>query len=357
LATVYRRGSTWWVRFVWRGQEVRRSARTTSKTVAERMLATLMAEYQGRDLNGAVRHTVAEAIQRFRAEYLPLLKPATRVRYEVSFRQMRQFESLYLDEISRAALADYASQRLRAGVNPATIRRDLNTLSGVLTCAVAWDWADQNPLRKFSKRHLREAPPRTTYPSVEQVERLVAAASPPMVGLIIRFLAATGMRQEEVCGLEWAQVSLARREVLLTRAKTSSPRVVPLGDSAMAVLAEVPRDPISPFVFWHGKDGSRYRRFANAFVLAARKAEVPYRCHDLRHFFASEFLMATGDIGALQRIVGHKTVTMTMRYSHLATRHLHRAMAEFDGRRAHDEPGTNAQHPVRAGSEPGLTKS
>jgi hypothetical protein len=49
--------------------------------------------------------------------------------------------------------------------------------------------------------------------------------------------------------LEWAQVSLARREVLLTRTKTSSPRVVPLGDSAMAVLAEVPRDPISPFVF------------------------------------------------------------------------------------------------------------
>ena len=39
------------------------------------------------------------------------------------------------------------------------------------------------------------------------------------------------MRQEEVCGLEWSQVSIQRREVRLTKTKTSSPRVVPLSDS------------------------------------------------------------------------------------------------------------------------------
>ena len=351
MATVYKRGKskTWWVRFVWRGREVRRSARTTSKAVAGQMLARLLAEHQQRDLGGKVRHTVTEAIEKFRIEYLPLLKPMTAVRYEVSFRQMRQFERLYLDEISRAALADYASERLRAGVTPATIRRDLNTLSGVMTCCVAWDWIEQNPIQKFSKRHLREAAPRTSYPTVEQVERLVAASSPPMVGLIIRFLAATGMRQDEACSLEWAQVSLARREVLLTRTKTSSPRVVPLGETAMAVLADVPRHPTSPSVFWHGQDGDRYRRFANLFVVAARKVDFQYRCHDLRHHFASEFLTATGDIGALQRILGHKTIAMTMRYSHLATKHLHRAMAEFDGRCAQENPGTGAPDRLRAG--------
>ena len=351
MAAVYKRGKTWWVRFVWRGREVRRSARTTSKTIAERMLARLLAEHHERDLDGRVRHTVAEAIGKFRAEYLPLLKPSTRVRYEVSFRQMRRFEKLHLDEISRAALAEYASKRLLAGVTPATIRRDLNTLSGVMTCCVAWDWIEQNPLRKFSKRHLREAAPQTTYPAVEHVDRLVALSSPPMVGAIIRFLAATGMRQDEVCSLEWSQVSLARREVLLTRTKTSSPRVVPLGETAMAVLVDVPRHPTSPSVFWHGQDGDRYRRFANLFVVAARKANFPYRCHDLRHHFASEFLTATGDIGALQRILGHKTIAMTMRYSHLATKHLHRAMAEFDGRCAQGNPGTVPLDRLSAGRD------
>jgi integrase len=64
---------------------------------------------------------------------------------------------------------------------------------------------------QFSKRHIRESPLRTTYPTAEQVDQLVANA-PPMTGRIIRFLAETGMRQEEVCGLEWSQVSIQRQE-------------------------------------------------------------------------------------------------------------------------------------------------
>jgi integrase len=350
------------VRFRWKGAEVRQSARTTSKAVAEQMLARLLAEHRRRDLDGRPRRTLHEAIERFRAEYMPMLKPRTRSRYETSFRMMAPaLGGLHLDGITRARLADFASERLRAGLTGATVRRDLNTLSGVMACCVAWDWIDENPVRRFSRRHLREAAPRTAYPSAEQVERLAAHAS-PMAGRMIRLLAATGMRQEEVCSLEWTQVSLARREVVLAKTKTSSPRVVPLSEAALAVLAGTPRHPTSPFVFWHG-EGVRYTRFANSFVLIARRAGVPFRCHDLRHRFASEFLMATGDIAALQRILGHKTVSMTMRYSHLATRHLHRAMAEFDRSgapqdegRAHAEAGTSDRHPRPdgRGSEDGI---
>jgi integrase/recombinase XerD len=141
------------------------------------------------------------------------------------------FGSLYLDEITRGRLADYASCRMKAGVKGATVRRDLATLSCLCSCAVAWDYIDANPVKQFSKRHIRESPPRTTYPTTEQVDRLVAHAS-PMTGRIIRFLAETGMRQEEVCGLEWSQASIQRREVRLTKTKTSSPRVVPLSDAA-----------------------------------------------------------------------------------------------------------------------------
>ena len=44
---------------------------------------------------------------------------------------------------------------------------------------------------------------------------------------------------------------------------------------------------------------------------------------------ASRFLQATGDIPALQAILGHRTIQMTMRYAHMVTSHLHRAMADF----------------------------
>ena len=108
---------------------------------------------------------------------------------------------------------------------------------------------------------------------------------------------------------------------------TSFPRVVPLRDTAFGK----PQHKISPFVFRHD-DGVRYTCFANNFALAARRAGVPFRRHDLRHTFASNFLQATVDIPALQVILGHRSIQMTMRYAHLVTAHLHQVMATFDAK-------------------------
>ncbi|GGC45523.1 integrase [Siccirubricoccus deserti] len=341
MATVYRRGSTWWVRFVWRGAEVRRSARTSSKAVAQRVLARLLDEHRRLDHGGRPRRTYREALERFSTDYLPTLKPSTQSRYRTSFRQLAAaFGDLYLDEINRSRLADYATARLKAGAKGATVRRDLATLSCLCSCAVTWDYSDLNPVRQFSRRYIRESAPRTAYPSVEQVERLVENA-PAMAGRIICFLAQTGMRMDEVCSLEWSQVSIPRREVRLTKTKTSSPRVVPLSDAALGTILGTPRHITSPYVFWHG-DGERYTAFTTAFRKIAARAGVPFRCHDLRHHFASEFLMATSDIAALRAILGHKTITMTMRYSHLMTDHLHRAMGRFGAGNPGTNPGTKS---------------
>jgi integrase/recombinase XerD len=328
VATVYKRNSTYWIRFQWRGNEVRRSAHTSSKAIAQQFLAQVLEEHRRLDRGGRPRRSYKDALERFTLDYLPSLKPRTQERYRTSLRQLHaSFGDLHLDEITRARLADYASDRMRAGAKGATVRRDLATLSCMMSCAVAWDYIDANPVKQFSKRHIRESQPRTAYPNRRQIDELVAHAR-PMTGRAIRFLAETGMRQEEVCSLEWSQVSIPRREVRLTKTKTSSPRVVPLSDAALGTLVGTPRHLISPYVFWHA-DGQRYTNFANSFALVARRAGVPFRCHDLRHAFASTFLQATGDIPALQAILGHKTIAMTMRYAHIVTSHLHQAMAEF----------------------------
>jgi integrase len=154
------------------------------------------------------------------------------------------------------------------------------------------------------------------------------------VGRIIRFLAQTGLRQEEAVSLEWGQVSIQRREVRLTKTKTSAPRVVPLSDEALGTLLGTPRHITGRYVFWH-HDGQRYFQFASAYRHIADRAGVPWRCHDLRHKFASEFLQQTGDLAALQAILGHRSVAMTMRYAHIITVHLHQAMAKFG-----TKPGT-----------------
>jgi integrase len=296
--------------------------------VAQQYLSQLQAENQRLDRGGKPRRTYREALERFWAEYMPNLKPTSQRRYRASFRQLDgAFGELYLDDITRGRLADYASGRLKAGFKGATVRRDLAALSSLCSSAVGWDWIEVNPVRQFGKRHIKEAPPRTTYPTVEQVERLVAFA-PPTAGRIIRLLAQTGMRLDEVCSLEWSQVSITRREIRLTKTKTSNPRVVPLSDPALGTLAGTPRHVISAFVFWRG-NGQRITNFSGAFHRIAVRAGVPFRCHDLRHHFASEFAQRTGDLAALQAILGHKAIAMTMRYSHLVTEHLHRAMDRY----------------------------
>lgn len=343
MATVYKRKATYWIRFQWHGKEIRRSAHTSSKHVAQQYLAKVLEEHRRLDRGGRPRHTYKEALERFAYDYLPSLKPRTQERYRTPFRQLQSaFGDLYLDQITRTRIADYASARMKAGAKGATVRRDLATLSCMMSCAVAWDFIDSNPV----KRHIREAPPRTTYPSAEQVDRLVAHAD-RMTGRIIRFLAETGMRQEEVCSLEWSQVSIPRREVRLTKTKTPSPRVVPMSDVAIDTLTGAPRHITAPYVFWRA-DGQRYMNFANSFARIARKSGVPFRCHDLRHAFASNLVQATGNIPALQAILGHKTIAMTMRYAHMVTSHLHQAMTEFaakSGAKAVTTPAVSAGTP------------
>ena len=137
-------------------------------------------------------------------------------------------------------------------------------------------------------------------------------------------------------------MSIQWREVRLTKTKTSSPRVVPLSDAAVGT----PRHTTSPYVFRH-RDGIRHTCFANSFALVARRAGVPFRCHDMRHAFASQFLQATGDIPALQAILGYRSIQMTMRCAHMVTNLLHRAMADFGTKTG--TMGTVSNHPEDAG--------
>src|SRR5665213_3494002 len=171
---------------------MRQSAHTTSKGIAQQFLAQFIDERQRLDRGGRSRRSFAETLERFAEDYMPTLKPMSQERYRTSFRQLNPiFGKLYLDEITRTRLADFASARMKGGVRGATVRRDLAALSCLCSCAVAWDFIDVNPVKQFSKRHIKESPPRTTYPTAAQVDKLVAHAS-PMAKRIIRFLAETG---------------------------------------------------------------------------------------------------------------------------------------------------------------------
>jgi integrase len=77
-------------------------------------------------------------------------------------------------------------------------------------------------------------------------------------------------------------------------------------------------------------------------AVEAAKLDAPFRFHDCRHHFASWFMMGGGSVPALQRILGHASLAMTMRYAHLSPEHLRGRWRRPSGRRAWNqmlEPG------------------
>lgn len=99
----------------------------------------------------------------------------------------------------------------------------------------------------------------------------------------------------------------------------------PLDERALGTLAGTPQRLGSPYVFWHGEAGERYLNVASRFAALSRravahaiKARRPpphrFRFHDLRHWFAVDYLRRGGGIYDLQKILGHSSIRTTEIY-------------------------------------------
>ena len=108
---------------------------------------------------------------------------------------------------------------------------------------------------------------------------------------------------------------MTRGVLRLEVTKSGRRREVPMRQAVYNVLAALPGEHEGRV--W--AEGSIRSAFENA-VAAARLDDFHF--HDLRHTFASRFVMEGGSLPALQQILGHATLAMTMRYSHLSPRHL-----------------------------------
>ena len=79
------------------------------------------------------------------------------------------------------------------------------------------------------------------------------------------------------------------------------------------------------------RKGTPYRSFRIAFECAVRKARIPdFTFHDLRHTFASRLVMSGVDLPTAKELMGHKDITMTLRYTRLSSDHKHSAVRTLE---------------------------
>jgi integrase len=126
------------------------------------------------------------------------------------------------------------------------------------------------------------------------------------------------MRKGEALSLKWNQI---RGEfIYLEETKTDQARQIPLNEDIEKCLKGIRRrQELRCEYVLPDEKGRPIKDIKTAFVRACRRAGIrDLRPHDFRHTFASHYMMRGGSLAALQKIMGHAEIKMTMRYAHLS---------------------------------------
>lgn len=313
MASVYKRGNTYWVRFQWRGQEVRKSARTSSKREAREYLAELQAQYRRIDIGGKPRVTFEQAAIQFIEQEVSTKKVSTIGYYQNCVKVLAdEFGGAYLDEITRARIARFEAEKART-LSAQTVKHYRTTLSGIFKVAIRHDQVSANPCRDLDPIRIDNA--RYRYLSEREWQKVRAALREPIKS-IAEVSVERGMRLGEIISLRWRDINLTQDLITIPDTKGNRPRVLPL-EGARQIIERQPR--VSEYVFTNlagnkfaANDVSKQFR-----LTMARIGVDDFRFHDLRHTFASWYVQRGGDLYKLQLILGHKGPTMTQRYAHL----------------------------------------
>jgi integrase len=245
---------------------------------------------------------------------------------------------IMLPDITPSAVASYRDQRL-ATVSSYAVRLELALLSHLYKKAIKeWELPIENPVDAIGRPKVPKG--RIIFLKEKEAKRLLEACRTSrnkMLYPYVLVLLHSAMRPSEAAGLRWSQIDLASRSLTLHITKTE-PRTVPLTKAVVSELQKIKGEKgDNDFVFLNGEGKSSQARnipssrFRPAFDKARTRAKLPaLHMHDLRHTAASHMLMAGTDLRTLAAILGHSTLQMVLRYTHLLDEHKLDAVDRLD---------------------------
>jgi integrase len=195
----------------------------------------------------------------------------------------------------------------------------------------AWNWARVSGLvpsdRRWPERLLLTEPRgRVRFLSDDELAAVLEAAAKHSVVMHASIMVsiATGLRQGELLRLDWRDIDLAKQTLRIRIAKNDEPRQVHLPQSACEALKALQggdkvRAAFGPVFIAKGarlKKSTLEARWATVREAAGLK-DADLRWHDLRHTCASIMAQNGATLVQIAEVLGHKSLSMSMRYSHL----------------------------------------
>jgi integrase len=233
----------------------------------------------------------------------------------------------------RDKLADGITSR-KASRSNATVNRYLAALSHLFTVAVKeWGWLDENPLAKVTK--LKEPRGRVRFLSEQERKALMKAckeSTNPYMYLVLVLCLSTGARKMEILNLRWGDIDFSRGVFTLHETKNGERRVLPIVGLALDLLKEhASKRATNTELVFPGTNPNKPMDLRTPWETVIKKAELnDFRFHDLRHSAASYLAMNGASLAEIAEILGHKTLQMVKRYSHLSEAHTAKVVTKMN---------------------------
>lgn len=226
----------------------------------------------------------------------------------------------------------YIGQRHRNGISAKTIQRELSALRSLFNYLMVEEQLTSNPAKDVQAPKVARKLPKTL--DTDQVQHYLNIKDDSLLAVrdkaIIEVLYSSGLRLAELIDLDLHDLDLQQGLVKVT-GKGKKTRQVPLGSKAINALkawlirrAEIKvQNADAVFVSQYGKRLSarsiqqRLRYWAQKQAMASH-----IHPHMLRHSFASHILESSGDLRAVQELLGHSDISTTQIYTHLDFQHL-----------------------------------
>lgn len=339
---IRKRGDTWMIDYYDpAGNRVRKSFKKKKDAEAEHgKRKSLISEGRYLDVRQETKTTLGELCRKYEAAY----------RNQKSFRNAKRgylenFKEHFgkdrlLSEIGRHDLVTYqnhlrekpVSVKTKRGVevsrknrSDAAVNREMSCLHHLFSEAVAWGLASRSPFDGGKAIKLKENNKRLRFLTDDEINTLLAEC-PAHLKPIVSCAILTGMRRGEIISLKWDQVR--NGFIYLNKTKTNEARQIPVSDALEGVFREIrTRQHLTSEHVFTFRGEAIQDNFKKAFNAAVKRAGLAdFHFHDLRHTFASQVLLNGGTLKDVQELLGHKTMTMTLRYSHLTQEHKRQAV-------------------------------
>jgi len=248
------------------------------------------------------------------------------------------FQKYRADRIVSFLVQNYVQERLATGLKQATVNRELATLSHMLRRFSKWGWIKHENIPEFAKGN--EPRKKIVVLSDDNAAKLMAAAvadQDDRLWLFVAFGLNTSMRHSEILRVQYAHIDLDARRVFIPQAKAGEreqPITLALADMLRRQRAMDGEGAVWVFPSRVAKGKYPHRlSMAKSFLRAVERAGLSpseVTPHVMRHTAITRLVRAGVDLPTIQKVSGHKTLAMVMRYVHVHGQHIDSAIAAIN---------------------------